>query len=62
MSKNKTEDFIPNKMRVDQMKILDVYKEAVQYDPSVKRFLVEVATKLNKVLHELDTKENEDVN
>lgn len=51
---------ISNKMRVDQLKMLDIYEEVAESDPKFRKFLVEMAAKLNKILHKLDTKENEE--
>jgi len=48
------------KMRVDQMRILEMYGEEAKTDPKMRKFLVNMAATINELLHALDTKENEE--
>jgi hypothetical protein len=52
------ENKITSKMRVDQLKILDIYAEEAIEDDTLKQFLINISTKLNKILLDLNTKEN----
>lgn len=51
---------ITNEMKVNQIKILDIYAEDAKEDATMRKFLVEMASRLNAILHKLDTKENEE--
>lgn len=46
-------------LKTNQIKMLDYYAELAESDESTRKFLVVMATRLNAILHKLDTKENE---
>lgn len=60
MSKEKFQSQVSTQMRVNQIKILDLYEEEAKEDQAMRKFLVKMATRINEILHGLDTKENEE--